>query len=177
MCHHTCFFFSSLLFSSLLFSSLLFSSLLFSFFFCEKSYRWWTSMDSLEAIHTAWHGVLNFKADLKVCGQPGLHSEFQDSQLHSETLGQRRTRERRSRRKKRKRRNRRRKKRRKTYTMRSHSTVVWIATLKMRKWGWRDDSVVKSTDCSSQGPEFKSQQPHGGSQPSVMRSDALFWCL
>jgi hypothetical protein len=27
----------------------------------------------------------------------------------------------------------------------------------------------------AQCPEFKSQQPHGGSQPSVMRSDALFW--
>jgi hypothetical protein len=40
---------------------------------------------------------------------------------------------------------------------------------------WRDGSVVKSTDCSSKGPEFKSQQPHGGSQPSVMRSDSLFW--
>jgi hypothetical protein len=37
--------------------------------------------------------------------------------------------------------------------------------------GWRDGSVVKSTDCSSEGPEFKSQQPHGGSQPSEMRSD------
>jgi hypothetical protein len=24
-------------------------------------------------------------------------------------------------------------------------------------------------------PEFKSQQPHGDSQPSVMRADALFW--
>jgi hypothetical protein len=34
--------------------------------------------------------------------------------------------------------------------------------------GWRDGSVVKSTDCSSRGPEFNSQQPHGGSQPSVM---------
>jgi hypothetical protein len=43
--------------------------------------------------------------------------------------------------------------------------------------GWRDGSVGKSTDCSSEGPEFKSQQPHGGSQPSVMGSDALFWCL
>jgi hypothetical protein len=42
-------------------------------------------------------------------------------------------------------------------------------------WGWRDDSVVKSIDCSSEGPEFKSQQPHGGSQPSIMRSDDLFW--
>jgi hypothetical protein len=30
--------------------------------------------------------------------------------------------------------------------------------------------VVKSTNCSSRGPEFNSQQPHGGSQPSVMRS-------
>jgi hypothetical protein len=37
--------------------------------------------------------------------------------------------------------------------------------------------VDKSTDCSSKGPEFKSQQPHGGSQPSVMRFDALFWCV
>ena len=36
--------------------------------------------------------------------------------------------------------------------------------------GWRDGSVVKSTLCSSRGPEFKSQQPHGGSRPSVMRS-------
>jgi hypothetical protein len=27
------------------------------------------------------------------------------------------------------------------------------------------------------GPEFKSQQPHGGSQPSVKRSDAFFWCV
>ena len=25
--------------------------------------------------------------------------------------------------------------------------------------------------------EFKSQKPHGGSQPSVMGSDALFWCV
>jgi hypothetical protein len=41
--------------------------------------------------------------------------------------------------------------------------------------GWRDGSAVKSTDCSSGGPEFKSQQPHGGSQPSVMRSDVFFW--
>jgi hypothetical protein len=29
--------------------------------------------------------------------------------------------------------------------------------------GWRDGSAVKSTDCSSEGPEFKFQQPHGGS--------------
>jgi hypothetical protein len=42
---------------------------------------------------------------------------------------------------------------------------------------WRDGSVVKSADCSSEGPEFKSQQPHGGSQPSITKSDALFWSI
>jgi hypothetical protein len=31
--------------------------------------------------------------------------------------------------------------------------------------------VVKSTDCSSRVPEFKFQQPHGGSQPFVMGSE------
>jgi len=41
--------------------------------------------------------------------------------------------------------------------------------------GWRDGSAVKSTDLSSRDPEFNSQQPHGGSQPSVMGSGALFW--
>ena len=40
--------------------------------------------------------------------------------------------------------------------------------------GWRDGSASKSTDCSSEGPEFKSQQPHGESRPPVMRSDTLF---
>jgi hypothetical protein len=44
-------------------------------------------------------------------------------------------------------------------------------------WGWRDGSAIKSTDCSSRGTEFSSQQPHGSSQPSVMGSDALFWCV
>jgi hypothetical protein len=34
--------------------------------------------------------------------------------------------------------------------------------------GCKVGSVVKSTDCSSRGPEFNSQQPHGGSQPSVI---------
>jgi len=46
---------------------------------------------------------------------------------------------------------------------------------KNKNMGWRDGSVVKSTDCSSRGPEFKSQQTHGGSQSSVMGSDAVFW--
>jgi hypothetical protein len=40
--------------------------------------------------------------------------------------------------------------------------------------GWRDDSsVVKSSGCSSRGPEFNSQQPYGGSQPSVIGSDIV----
>ena len=40
------------------------------------------------------------------------------------------------------------------------------AYLKSHELGWRDGSAVKSTDCSSRGPEFNSQQPHGGSQPT-----------
>jgi hypothetical protein len=43
-----------------------------------------------------------------------------------------------------------------------------LCHFKRRNEGWRDGSEVKSTDCSSRDPEFKSQQPHGG-------SDALFW--
>jgi hypothetical protein len=37
--------------------------------------------------------------------------------------------------------------------------------------GWQDGSAGKSTDCSFEGPEFKSQQPQGGSQLPIMRSD------
>ena len=33
--------------------------------------------------------------------------------------------------------------------------------------GWRDGSEVESTGCSSRGPEFNSQHPHGSSQLSV----------
>ena len=43
--------------------------------------------------------------------------------------------------------------------------------LKNKAGGWRDGLVVKSTDCLSEGPEFKPQQP------SIMRSDALFLCV
>jgi hypothetical protein len=50
--------------------------------------------------------------------------------------------------------------------------LLWIKNVPL---GWRDGSVGKSTDCSYKGPEFKSQQPHGGSQPSIMGSDAPFW--
>jgi hypothetical protein len=48
---------------------------------------------------------------------------------------------------------------------------------KTEERGWRDGSAVKSTACSSKSPEVKSQQLHGVSQPSVMRSDAFFWCI
>jgi hypothetical protein len=41
--------------------------------------------------------------------------------------------------------------------------------------GWSDGSEVKIIDCSSRGPEFNSQHPHGGSQSSIMRFGALFW--
>jgi hypothetical protein len=43
--------------------------------------------------------------------------------------------------------------------------------------GWRDGLADKSTGCSTRGPEFNSQQPHVGPQPSVMGFDAFFWCL
>jgi hypothetical protein len=55
------------------------------------------------------------------------------------------------------------------------SNILFPYLKEGKPWGWRDGSVVKSTDCSSNGPEFNSLQPHGGSQPSVMGSDALFW--
>jgi hypothetical protein len=42
-------------------------------------------------------------------------------------------------------------------------------------WAGEMAQWVRAPDCSSEDPEFKSQQPHGGSQPSVTRSDALFW--
>jgi hypothetical protein len=59
----------------------------------------------------------------------------------------------------------------------TYKKVRRIKPLKTKPLGWRDGSAVKSTDCSSRDPEFNSQQPHGGSQPSVMGSDALFWCV
>jgi hypothetical protein len=48
---------------------------------------------------------------------------------------------------------------------------------KKKIWAGEMAQWVRATDCSSKGPEFKSQQPHGGSQPSVTRSDALFWSV
>jgi hypothetical protein len=47
--------------------------------------------------------------------------------------------------------------------------------LKKESKDWRDDSAVKSIECTSLGPEFNSLEPHGGSQPCVKGSGALFW--
>jgi hypothetical protein len=52
----------------------------------------------------------------------------------------------------------------------SPETMKAIGAGEMAQW-------VRAPDCSSEGSEFKSQQPHGGSQPSVTRSDSLFWCV
>ena len=41
--------------------------------------------------------------------------------------------------------------------------------------GLESGSAVESTDCFARGHEFNSQQPHGGSQPPVMRYGALCW--
>jgi hypothetical protein len=48
---------------------------------------------------------------------------------------------------------------------------------KHTRQGWRNGSAVKHTDYSSRGLEFNSQQPHSVSQPSIMGSNALFWCV
>jgi hypothetical protein len=51
-----------------------------------------------------------------------------------------------------------------------HAIRSFLVGCEMAQW-------VRAPDCSSKGPEFKSQQPHGGSQPSVTRSDSLFWSV
>jgi hypothetical protein len=68
--------------------------------------------------------------------------------------------------------------------LKDNVSAIWPALplfntgpIKDYRMGWRGGSALESTDCSSRGPEFSSQQPHGGSQPSVMGSDALFWCV
>jgi hypothetical protein len=87
-----------------------------------------------------------------VRGQPGLQREFQDS-LYRETLSKRKKE----------------RKRETAYTEKPYLKEKERAG-EMAQW-------VRAPDCSSEGPEFKSQQPHGGSQPSVTRSDSLFWSV
>ena len=60
---------------------------------------------------------------------------------------------------------------------------LWLSSeasclVKKQPWAGEMGQWVRAPDCSSEGPEFKSQQPHGGSQPSVTRSDStLLECL
>jgi hypothetical protein len=53
---------------------------------------------------------------------------------------------------------------------RGHISDIYI---RIYNRDWKDGSALKGTDCSSRGSEFNSQQPHGGSQISVMGFDAL----
>jgi hypothetical protein len=52
--------------------------------------------------------------------------------------------------------------------------VLFYSFKKKSKGAGEMAQWVRAPDCSSEGPEFKSQQPHGGLQPSVTRSDSLF---
>ena len=56
-----------------------------------------------------------------------------------------------------------------------HSDIIYFKTEglgagEMAQW-------LRALGCSPRGPEFNFQQQHGGSHPSVMGSDALFWCV
>ena len=42
------------------------------------------------------------------------------------------------------------------------SIKTWKLPLMIDSGGWRHGSELKSTDCSSRGPEFNSQEAHGG---------------
>ena len=60
---------------------------------------------------------------------------------------------------------------------------IWLKTgnsglesFRTTTWNCTDGSLAKSTDCSFRDPEFNSKQIHGVSQPSVMESDAFYWC-
>jgi hypothetical protein len=87
------------------------------------------------------------QADFWVRGQPGLQSEFQDRQGYTEKLYLGG--------------------KKKTERKKKESECG----------GWREVSVVKSTEFFSWGPEFNPQQPHGGSQPYVIACNAFFWCV
>lgn len=49
--------------------------------------------------------------------------------------------------------------------------------IKIISSAWRDGPAVKSSNCSSKGPKYESQQPHAACEPSVMGDDVLFWCV
>jgi len=59
----------------------------------------------------------------------------------------------------------------------THSSAQLLEAEWNGRRGWRGGPEVKSTGCLTRGPESNSQQPHGGSQPPTVKSDALFWCV
>ena len=54
------------------------------------------------------------------------------------------------------------------------SKIQFAKHMKLKKEADEMAQWVTAPDCTIKGLEFKSQQPHGGSQPSVMRLDTLF---
>jgi hypothetical protein len=59
-------------------------------------------------------------------------------------------------------------------------TAFCFPTPSLPKLGYQASEMaqwVRAPDSSSEGAEFKSQQPHGGSQPSITKSDSLFWSV
>jgi hypothetical protein len=43
-----------------------------------------------------------------------------------------------------------------------------------QNWKMGAGEMIQWLSCSSRDPEFNSQQPHGASKPSIMKSGALF---
>jgi hypothetical protein len=60
------------------------------------------------------------------------------------------------------------------------NSLYWVSGFDPLKSEVRAGEMAQSLrafiGCSSKSPEFNSQQPNGGSQPSVMESNSLFWC-
>jgi len=54
------------------------------------------------------------------------------------------------------------------YLPHKHKELGFHTQNPFQKPGWRNSSVVKSTDCSSTGRGFNSQHPHGSSQRPVI---------
>lgn len=63
-----------------------------------------------------------------------------------------------------------------TNNMNLHLSVCILYYSQNNCWAWRDGSVTKCTHCPCRGPEFRSQHPYGGWQPSVIpgRRDLTF---
>jgi hypothetical protein len=58
-----------------------------------------------------------------------------------------------------------------------HGWEQFVSEHLLKYLGAGEMALVKRANYSSKGPEFKSQQPCGGSQPFVLKSDALFWSV